>query len=85
MRVNNLSLGPFFIAHGSAFFVGRGNGLDLPGSHAIESLPISLAFERHQAAICFLLIKLAVNQDGACLNLFHSAVAPVCSAIGRHG
>src|SRR6185312_2879783 len=79
VRRHNLGLGPLLIGHGRAFPVGRGNSLDLGRVHAIETLPVCLAFQRHQAAVRLLLISFAVDQDGASLSVFHSAVAPACS------
>src|SRR6266481_480899 len=61
MRMNNLGLGPFCISHRSTLPIAGGNSLNLGGGHTVKTLPVGLALERHQAAVCFLLVGLAID------------------------
>src|SRR6267142_6698416 len=77
MRMNNLGLGPFCISHRSTLPIAGGNSLNLRRGHAIKTLPVGLALERHQAAVCFLLIGLAVDEDDACFGHVLT-ISPYC-------
>jgi hypothetical protein len=63
--MNNLGARPFLIGHGTTVAILHGNGIRLDRGLPVETLPVRLALQRHQAAIRFLLVWPAVDQHGA--------------------
>src|SRR3954447_11828429 len=64
LRMNNFGARPLLVGHRTAVAVLRGNGLGLDRSLPVETLPIGLALQRHQAAIRLLLVGPALYQHG---------------------
>jgi hypothetical protein len=83
VRMDDLGFDPVLVVHWRAVSVGGGDRFAFRGRHQVEVRPVGLSRQRHEAAVGFPAVRIAVYQDGprlgrANLGLAHSAVAPAC-------